>query len=113
MCHCEFALPDGRRFGARPGGTRFYTSGFGDTREILLPVDVPVEPILAWLQKEDGSPYDYLDILRFALPFLRGSKDKWFCSELIAAALRDLVGWNIDPAKARPSTVYFYLNRRL
>lgn len=27
LCHCEFALPDGRRFGARPGGgTRFYTS---------------------------------------------------------------------------------------
>lgn len=110
LCHCEFALPDGRRFGARPGGgTRFYTSGFGADREILLPVDVSPESLLPWLQKEEGSPYDFLGVFRFALPFLRGSKDKWFCSELVTAALRDLAGWSIDPAKARPSTVYFYL----
>ena len=55
------------------------------------------------------SPYDYLGVLRFALPFLRRPKDKWFCSELVAAALRDLAGWSVDPAKARPSTVYFHL----
>ena len=109
LCHCEFALPDGRRFGARPGGTQFYTSGFGIDREILLPVDVSPDTLLPWLQKEDGSPYDYLGVFRFALPFLRGSKDKWFCSELVAAALRDLAGWDVDPAKARPSTVYFHL----
>lgn len=109
LCHCEFALPDGRRFGARPSGTRFYTSGLGTDREILLPVDVPLDTLLPWLQKEDCSPYDYLGVFRFALPFLRGSKDRWFCSELVAAALRDLTGWQIDPAKARPSTVYAHL----
>lgn len=110
MCHCEFAMPNGRRFGSRPGGgTRFYTSGFGADREILLPVDVTPDALLPWLQKEDGSPYDYLGVLRFALPFLRGSKDRWFCSELVAAALRDLAGWSIDPVKARPSTVYYHL----
>jgi hypothetical protein len=109
LCHCEFALPDGRRFGARPGGTRFCTSGFGADREILLPVDVSPDVLLPWLQKENGGPYDYLGELRFALPFLRGSKDKWFCSELVAAALRELTGWSIDPAKARPSTVFFHL----
>jgi len=27
-CHCEFALPHGRRFSARPAGTRLYTSTF-------------------------------------------------------------------------------------
>jgi hypothetical protein len=109
LCHCEFALPDGRRFGARPGGTGFYTSGFGADREIVLPVDMAPEALLRWLQKEDGSPYDYLGVFRFALPFLRGSKDRWFCSELVAAALRDLSGWSIDPAKVRPSTVFFHL----
>jgi hypothetical protein len=110
LCHCEFALPDGRRFGARPGdGARFYTSGFGANREILLPVAVSPDVLLPWLQKEDGSPYDYLGVFRFAIPFLRGSASKWFCSELVAAALRDLTGWSIDPAKARPSTVYFHL----
>lgn len=41
--------------------------------------------------------------------FLRGTSDKWFCSELVAAALRDVTGWQIDPAKARPSTAYFHL----
>jgi hypothetical protein len=106
LCHCEFALPDGRRFGARPSGTRFYTSGFGAAREILLPVDVPVDTLLPWLHKEEGSPYDYLGVLRFALPFLRWSKDRWFCSGLVAAALRDLTGWQVDPVKATPSTLY-------
>lgn len=110
LCHCEFALPDGRRFGSRPGGTRFYTSGFGADREIFLSVDVPVDTLLPWLQKEDGSPYDYLGVFRFVLPFIRGSKDRWFCSELVAAALRDLTGWQIDPAKARPSMVYYHLD---
>ena len=110
LCHCEFALPDGRRFGSRPGGgAKFYTSGFGADREIVLPVNVAPEALLPWLQKEDGSPYDYLGVFRFAVPFLRGSSDKWFCSELVAAALRDLAGWSVDPAKARPSTVYFHL----
>lgn len=109
LCHCEFALPDGRRFGARPYGARFYAYGFGANREILLPVNVPVDALLPWLQKEDGSPYDYLGVFRFALPLLRGSNDRWFCSELVAAALRDLTGWQVDPAKARPSTVFFHL----
>lgn len=100
LWHCDFALPDGRRFGARPGGgAKIFTSGFGAYREIVLPVDVAAEALLPWLQKEDGSPYDYLGVLRFAVPFLRGSSDKWFCSELVAAALRDLAGWSIDPAK--------------
>jgi hypothetical protein len=44
--HCEFALSDGRRSGARPSGTRFYTSGFGVDREILLPVDVSLDALL-------------------------------------------------------------------
>jgi hypothetical protein len=109
LCHCEFALPDGRRFGARPGGTRFYSSGFGAPREIVLPTGLSAETLLPWLEKEKDSPYDYLGVFRFALPFVRGSRDKWFCSELVAAALRDLASWTIDPAKARPSTVYFHL----
>jgi hypothetical protein len=110
LCHCEFALPDGRRFGSRPGrGAKFYTSGFGANREIVVPVDVAPEALLPWLQKEEGSPYDYLGVFRFALPFLQGSKDRWFCSELVAAALRDLTGWDVDPAKVRPSTIYFHV----
>lgn len=111
LCHCEFALPDGRRFGARPGGTRFYSSGFGANREVVLPARLHQETLLPWLQGEDGSAYDYMGVFRFALPFLRGSKDRWFCSELVAAALRDLTGWRVDPAKTRPSTIYFHLGR--
>lgn len=42
LCHCEFALPDGRRFGARPAGTRFNTSGFGAARETVLPTNLPI-----------------------------------------------------------------------
>jgi len=42
-------------------------------------------------------------------PFLRDSSSKWFCSELVAGALRDLAGWQVDPAKARPLTVYVHL----
>lgn len=109
LCHCEFALPDGRRFGARPGGTRFYHSGFGADREILLPAQVSPEALLPWLQREYGSAYDYLGVFRFALPFLRESKDRWFCSEHVAAALRDLTGWQVEPAKARPATIYVHL----
>ena len=45
--------------------------------------------IIDFLEKEIGSNYDLCGALRFILPFLKPSSDKWFCSELIVAALAE------------------------
>ena len=45
------------------------------------------EPALAWFRAHMGERYDWMGVLRFALPFLRQRPGKWFCSEAVAEAL--------------------------
>ena len=40
-----------------------------------------------FLKGELGCGYDYLGVLRYILPFLGQSKNRWYCTELVAAAL--------------------------
>lgn len=40
-----------------------------------------------WFADHDGNPYDLWGNVRFAFGMARDSKDKWFCSEAVMAAL--------------------------
>lgn len=43
-------------------------------------------------QREKYTKYDWLGIFRFVFPFLGQSRKRWFCSELVVAALAE-AGW--------------------
>ena len=43
--------------------------------------------LLEWFWRHRGDHYDWMGVLRFALPFLRQRPGKWFCSEAVAEAL--------------------------
>lgn len=52
--------------------------------------DTAVAEMVAWLEKHVGKPYDYLSVLRFLSRRQEScaSRGKWFCSELVFAALQ-------------------------
>lgn len=54
---------------------------------LKLPDDFDFDKLLAALQPELGCGYDWLGAARHALPFLKQSKNKWYCSELVAELL--------------------------
>ena len=86
--HCELVI-NGMCYSAsaRDGGVRAklidLASGHWDV------VDVPGDAMraLMWFQAHQGQPYDWLGVLRFALPVLRQRPGEWFCSEAVAAML--------------------------
>jgi hypothetical protein len=52
---------------------------------------------LAWFEQHKGQAYDTLGLLGFAWRHYEGDKDKWFCSEAVAAALGYRDAWRYDP----------------
>lgn len=42
---------------------------------------------LAWFTQHAGQRYDWAGVARFVLPLLPNSRNRWFCSEAVAAAL--------------------------
>lgn len=51
-------------------------------------VDIPDTPeAIEWFKKHQWQGYDWWGVARFVLPFIPQKKDKWFCSEAVAASL--------------------------
>lgn len=92
--HVEAKMPDGTLLGAHASGGVLARPADYDkgvfTRELYvqLPVDQEVaDKFHAFMRAEIGKPYDRLAIAAFLARRDWKSKDSWFCSELIAAAL--------------------------
>lgn len=91
--HCELVI-DGVSYSssARDGGVRKKTIIFDQKWDIIdLPRADAHRAIEIFELKED-NPYDWMGIVSFILPFVKHSKDKEFCSEIVAEMLC------IDPA---------------
>lgn len=97
--HCELVFSDGLlcsdgwMFGAAPGeGARYkHLSAIDcdDYEFVTVPISALDElAISLFCRDEEGDGYDYPGVFRFLLPWVSESPDKWFCSELCAAALR-------------------------
>ena len=86
--HCELVV-QGVCYSAsaRDGGVRGKVIDLGSGHWDV--VDVPGDEVaaLAWFERHQGDHYDWMGVLRFALPFLRQRPGKWFCSEAVAEAL--------------------------
>lgn len=51
----------------------------------------------SWFVKHQGDGYDIWGNVHFVVPTVSDDKDKWFCSEAIAAALGIPDPWRFDP----------------
>ena len=84
------------------GGVRFKVIAFDPTLWDF--VDLPDSlalPALAWFDKHDGAAYDLLGNVHFVLSAVGDDKQKWFCSEAVAAALGIP-----DPERFDPGTLH-------
>ena len=71
---------------------------------------VQISQVRAFLMNQLGKPYDYVGVLRFVSRRKHSSDEsKWFCSELVVAALRAadflLFNVNVQPYQIAPEMI--------
>lgn len=90
VSHVELII-DGEWFTAltERGVVRYLNEPSANWRLIHIPLTADQkQAMLAFLSNEIGSKYDWLGIIfSQVLPLARSHSDKWFCSELVTAAL--------------------------
>ena len=85
--HAEFVLPDGSTFGSHADGGVKARPYVADRYVRLERYTAPnIEDAYAWALTQAGKKYDFSAIAGIALDRNWRSGDRWFCSELIAAA---------------------------
>lgn len=105
--HVDAILPDGTLLGARadriggmPPGVQIRPAGYETWKQVwlltLACTDSQEFRFLEFLKAQVGKPYDEQAILAFPLERNWRTRDAWFCSELIAAAL-EASGWFPQP----------------
>ncbi len=98
--HCELIFSDGMAASASflDGGVRFKQIDFDPARWDFIDLPADLETVARqWFTKHQGSGYDVIGNLRFALDFLPDNKNKWFCSEALAAAIGIAEPWRLGP----------------
>jgi uncharacterized protein YycO len=97
--HASLLLEDGcviesreGSFRTGPGGVRKLSSMPANETVDLFRVEAPVDwpTMLTWLNGQIGKPYDWTMVARFISRRQASRKEsgKWFCSELVFAALQ-------------------------
>lgn len=103
--HCELIFSDGVAASASymDGGVRFKEIEFDPTKWdfIDLPDDLEADA-RKWFKDHEGLPYDLLGNLHFVVSPIGDDKNKWFCSEAVAAALGLPNAWRFDPGDLYP-----------
>jgi hypothetical protein len=97
--HVEFVLDDETVFGAhfRTGVARSLSEGAhvtGTRTVVLTASEAQIDLLCAFLQAQEGKPYDIEAIVSIAAGALLGprnwrSSNSWMCSELVTAALEN------------------------
>ena len=105
--HCELIFADSISASASfmDGGVRFKQIDFDPLHWDFIEVDADEGFARAWFTKHEHDKYDLMGNVRFVVPALDNDKDKWFCSEAIAAALGINEPWRFDP-----NTLYAFLS---
>ncbi len=86
--HVDIVLPNGVLLGAltTPGVCLHQPPAGGYRRVERYAVDLPARPVLAFLRKQLGKPYDWTGVVGWAIRRDWHDPRHWFCSELVAAA---------------------------
>ncbi len=91
--HAAFQLPDGRVLESWPGeGVRVTTLADRDGVErFSVPALTPAQwrEAIGFAFRELGAKYDWIGVARFVSRLRGPSNDRWFCSELVAAAISE------------------------
>lgn len=95
--HVELVFSDDLWFSSSPrdDGVRYRAIEFIPEHWDMIDLSVTPEEeatIRIWCDGKVGAGYDWWGVLHFYLRFLPQSKDKWFCSEIVLAALQN-IGW--------------------
>jgi len=85
---------------------RQFYGGEWNIYEYINPIDARAARIMNnFVYKIAGSPYDWRGVLSFVFPWIKQNSERYFCSELIAAAFKkaklpliDKPNWRISPA---------------
>ena len=98
--HVELVLSTGDAWSASfaDGGVRNKPIDF-DTKNWIL-IDLPAEleqGAEAWFRAHRGAKYDLVGNLQFVLAPIPHSRERWFCSEAVAAALGIPDPWRYSP----------------
>jgi hypothetical protein len=80
----------------RDGGVREAWRTLDPARWVVVELDRDPAQALAYVRSRIGTPYGWLDLLSFLLPF-RVSTSADFCSEVIAAAFGLPDAWHTSP----------------
>ena len=75
-------------------------------KQKFMTLDVPADPVFDFLASQISKPYDYFGV--FSIGFRRDwqEPDKWFCSELVAAAINNSEPrFSIEARKITPRDV--------
>lgn len=102
--HCELVLGHDEMGNAICASSSFLDGGVRVKHMVLDPahwdiVTTPGKPAdaWAWLQKHQGAAYDVLGLVGFIARVLGHDKDRWLCSEAVAAMLGMPDAWRFDP----------------
>ena len=104
----------------KPDGTRFKQIDYGEHPErwdlIELKIGLMAEAYIAQFCRDQiDARYDFWGCMRFAVPFVKQHEDKWFCSEVVTAALK-IVGYeplrDQKPHKVSPNYLARLLARK-
>ncbi|SFB73980.1 hypothetical protein SAMN05216344_102157 [Polaromonas sp. OV174] len=68
-----------------------------DVIEVGGDADALCNSAWAWISEHDGQGYDYLGLLGFVARVLGHDKQRWVCSEAVAAMLGMQDSWRFDP----------------
>jgi hypothetical protein len=88
--HVELIFSDGMSASAsaRDGGVRFKDIEYHPDRWDIIEIEADEEYARAFIEKRVGLGYDYFGLFGFVWRPHNGAASLWFCSELIAGALK-------------------------
>lgn len=98
--HVELVMSTGRAWSAsfEDGGVRSKLIDFDPAKWDVVDLPTALEPAaLAWFTAHRGAKYDVLGNLQFVLAPFPQTRERWFCSEAVAAALGIPEPWRYDP----------------
>lgn len=90
--HVEAVFEDGTAYSARPfEGTSFHSIDLTSKRWVVIDVKMSnqdYKQFYLFCKGEEGCGYDWAGVLSFIVPFLRDSRTRWFCTEVILGAMK-------------------------
>lgn len=107
--HCELIFSNGQAASASfiDGGVRFKDIDFDPDKWDFITLPDSLEAAARnWFVKHQGEKYDLLGNLHFVIGAVGDDKDKWFCSEAMAAALGIADAWRFNPGDLYPILVH-------